>query len=237
MDDIFGDDDDTSLNDLSDLLSPLNAEVIEKELSELTAPNGFQELTVAELVQAIGSPCLGVTPVKYASLADSGIADTTDVSNCANLSQVNQSVNKPFEQTPPRLSYLKDVTASFADIRQQPSILAKSSTSKRRNVFGASGAGNQNVSLGFGSDFETPPRKKMRSDFLFATPLSPMNRVLNSTVDQFKALPFSPTQVKLFLLTWLPFLNFLLSFVLSSFSILLPSPRHQSRCRFSAAPK
>lgn len=57
---------DDGLNDLSDLLSPLNADVIERELTELTSSaNGvFNDLTVAEMVSAIDGPLLN-SPLKY----------------------------------------------------------------------------------------------------------------------------------------------------------------------------
>jgi len=47
--------DDDELNDLSDLLSPLNQDVIDRELSELASNNGnwSYELSVAELTQMV----------------------------------------------------------------------------------------------------------------------------------------------------------------------------------------
>ena len=55
---------DDGLNDLSDLLSPLNADVIERELTELTssANGAFNEFSVAELVSAINEPLLNSPP-------------------------------------------------------------------------------------------------------------------------------------------------------------------------------
>ncbi|CAG2117823.1 unnamed protein product, partial [Medioppia subpectinata] len=57
-------DSDDGLNDLSDLLSPLNADVIERELTELASSAGsaFNDLTVSELVSAIDEPLLSSPP-------------------------------------------------------------------------------------------------------------------------------------------------------------------------------
>ncbi|CAG2175406.1 unnamed protein product, partial [Oppiella nova] len=59
------DESDDGLNDLSDLLSPLNADVIERELTELASSAGsaFNDLTVSELVSAIDGPLLS-SPLK-----------------------------------------------------------------------------------------------------------------------------------------------------------------------------
>lgn len=57
---------DDGLNDLSDLLSPLNADVIERELTELasSANGAFHDITVSELVSAIDGPLTGFSPSK-----------------------------------------------------------------------------------------------------------------------------------------------------------------------------
>ncbi len=57
---------DDGLNDLSDLLSPLNAEVIERELTELasSANGAFHDITVSELVSAIDGPLIGLSPIQ-----------------------------------------------------------------------------------------------------------------------------------------------------------------------------
>ena len=62
----YEDESDDGLNDLSDLLSPLNADVIERELTELacSANGAFDALTVSELVSAIDGPLLS-SPLKF----------------------------------------------------------------------------------------------------------------------------------------------------------------------------
>ncbi|XP_054161351.1 myb-related protein B-like isoform X2 [Oppia nitens] len=135
---------DDGLNDLSDLLSPLNADVIERELTELASSTGgaFCDLTVQELVSAIDEPLMSSPPKNPLSALD------------VNLNE-------------------SPISATF-----HPTILKKRQTLV---------------------DYQTPPSMKkcgnhFNDSLISNTTITASFLAPPPTYQDFKSLPFSPTQ-------------------------------------------
>lgn len=109
-------DDDDEFNDLSDLLSPMNQELIEREVTELAASNGaFHELNVLDLLgESFGSfsPARGLSPA---------LATPPSKKFMSKLNNSSLNTPSPIVYSRPQPAILKNRRKSELSLRQEPS--------------------------------------------------------------------------------------------------------------------